>query len=50
MGMAMMEMQLIIAMLNSRFRLEMLPGPEVKPRGRVSLTQDRPILMRIHRR
>jgi cytochrome P450 len=50
MGMAMMEMQLIIAILNSRFRLEMQPGPEVKPRGRVSLTQDRPVLMRIHRR
>jgi cytochrome P450 len=42
---AMMEMQLVVAMVAQRFRLELVPGQRVFPQPTISLRPRDPVLM-----
>ena len=43
---AMMEMTFVIATLAQRYRLNVLPGPQVKPAPGITLRSNRPITVR----
>ncbi len=46
---AMMEAQVIVAMVSQAFRLELVPGCEVEPKPGITLRTRRPVMMRVHR-
>jgi cytochrome P450 len=50
MGMAMLETQLFLAVLLGAFRLELMPGQDIRPLPRISLKPNGPIRTRLHPR
>jgi len=45
---ALMEMTLVLAAVTQRYRLDLLPGQDVRPVPKISLRPGRPVLMSLH--